>query len=301
MPINEIRKVCILGAGTMGSRISLEFAIRGYQCVVFDISGEVLLQAPERQKTMAATQVLEGNVKQEEVEEGLHRITFTTNPRQAAEDADLLSESVPEVLSFKREVHAQFDKICPPKTIMTTNSSSLLVSEIEDVVQRGDRFAAMHFHGFSSVVDLVRGPRTSEKTMDILKQFVKSLKEIPIVLKKEKDGYLHNTMIIAFLKSAVLLAADDYGDIEDIDRSWMATHKTPVGPFGLMDNVGLDVALYVAEAQARRYHTKDFEEMADFLRPYVDMGELGTKTGKGFYTYPNPAYQQADFLAVKDS
>jgi len=300
MTINEIKKVCVLGAGTMGCRISLECAVRGYQCVVYDISQEALQRAPERQKMMAAMQVFQGNVKQEEVEQGLARISFTTDPAKAAANADLLSESVPEVLKLKREVHAQFDQLCPPKTIMTTNSSSLLVSEIEDAVQRGDRFAAMHFHGFGSVVDLVRGPRTSDKSMDILKCFAKSLGEVPIILKKEKDGYLHNTMYIALLQSAVSLAVGGYGDIEDIDRSWIAVHKSQVGPFGMMDGVGLDVALNVAEAQARRRRIKGFKEMADFLRSYVEKGELGVKTGKGFYTYPDAAYLRPDFLKGGD-
>jgi 3-hydroxybutyryl-CoA dehydrogenase len=296
MTIKEIKKVCVLGAGTMGCRISLECAIRGYPCVVYDISPEARQRAPERQRMMAATQVFQGTLKPEEVEQGLTRITFTSDPKKAADNADLLSESVPEILKLKRKVHAQFDQLCPPKTIVTTNSSSLLVSEIEDAVQRGDRFAAMHFHGFGSVVDLVRGPRTSPQTMDILKRFVKSLSEVPIVLKKEKDGYLHNTMYIAFLQSAVALAAGGYGDIEDIDRSWMAVHKSPAGPFGMMDGVGLDVALNVAEAQSRRRRIKGFKEMADFLRTYVERGELGVKTGKGFYSYPDAAYLRPDFL-----
>jgi 3-hydroxybutyryl-CoA dehydrogenase len=182
---------------------------------------------------------------------------------------------------------------------MTTNSSSLLVSEIEDVVKRGDKFAAMHFHGFGTVVDIMRGPHTSEATVELLKRFVRSLEEVPIVLKKEKDGYVHNTMYIALLQSAASLVIGGYTDIEDVDRSWMAVHRSMAGPFGMIDGVGLDVAMNVAEAQAQRGRGEVWQEMADFIRSYVKRGELGVKTGKGFYTYPNPSYQQPDFLKGK--
>jgi 3-hydroxyacyl-CoA dehydrogenase len=301
MPIDEIKKVCVLGAGTMGSRISLECAVRGYETTVYDVSGEALQRVTDRQKMMAQLIVASGVVSQSEVDAGLTRITLIQDPEEAADKADLISESVPEILDVKRKVHEQFDKLCPPQTIMTTNSSSLLVSEIEDAVQRGDRFAAMHFHGFgSSVVDIMRGPRTSEETVDVLRRFVLSLKEIPIILKKEKDGYVHNTMYIALLHSAASLVVGGYADIEDVDRSWMAVHRSMAGPFGMMDGVGLDVVMNVAEAQANMGKGESWREMADFIRPYIERGELGVKTGKGFYTYPSPAFQQPDFLAVKE-
>ena len=299
MPIDEIKKVCVIGAGTMGCRISLQCAIRGYETTVYDISEEVLQQAPERHKMMADVLVSTGAVSQSEIDVGLARISFTSDPEKAAENADLLSESVPEIIDIKRKVHAQFDQICPPHTIMTTNSSSLLVSEIEDVVQRGDKFAAMHLHGFGSVVDIMRGPRTSPETVNILRRFARSLGEVPIVLKKEKDGYVHNTLFIALLQSAASLVIGGYADIEDVDRSWMAVHHSLAGPFGMMDGVGLDVAMNVAEAQAHRGRGEAWQQMAKFLRPYVERGDLGAKTGKGFYTYPNPAFQQPDFLTGK--
>lgn len=300
MPIDEVKKVCIIGAGTMGSRISLECAIRGYETTIYDISDEALQRVPERHKMMAELIVATGAISQSEIDTGLARITLTQDAEKAADKADLLSESAPEILDIKRKVHGQFDKLCPPQTIMTTNSSSLLVSEIEDAVQRGDRFAAMHFHGFSSVVDIMRGPRTSEETVSLLKRFVQSLGNIPIILKKEKDGYVHNTMYIALLHSAALLVLGGYADIEDVDKSWMAVHRSMAGPFGMMDSVGLDVVMNVAEGQANMGKGESWRQMAEFVRPYIERGELGLKTGKGFYSYPNPAFQQPDFLTVKE-
>jgi len=300
MPVGEVRKVCIVGVGQMGCVISLQCAVGGYETAVFDISEEALQRAPARQKGMAERLMALGSLSQSEVEAGLARIVFTTDPGQAAKDADLLSEAVPEVLELKRKVHAQFDQLCPPHTIMTTNTSSLLASEIEDVVRRGDRFAALHFHGFRTVVDIMRGRRTSPETVEILQRFVRSLGQIPMVMKKEKDGYLHNTMLIAFLHAAASLVIGGYADVEDVDRAWMGVRGSAAGPFGMMDGIGLDVAMNVAETQAQRGKGESWQQMADFVRPYVERGELGVKTGKGFYTYPNPAYQQPDFLAGKE-
>ncbi|MCJ7634541.1 3-hydroxyacyl-CoA dehydrogenase NAD-binding domain-containing protein [Candidatus Bathyarchaeota archaeon] len=147
------------------------------------------------------------------------RVVFTSDANLAAENADLLSESVPEVLELKRMVHTQFDKFCPPKTIMTTNTSSLLVSEIEDVVHRGDKFTALHFSRVGSVVDIMSGPRTSPETVEILKRFALSLGETPIMLKKETDRYLCNAMTIALCQSALSLVMGGYADMEDVDRA----------------------------------------------------------------------------------
>lgn len=301
MPIDEVRKVCIVGAGRMGCVIALQCAVSGYETAVFDVSEEALQRAPARQKGMAEGLVALGMLSQSEVDAGLARIILTMDPGQAAEDADLLSESVPEVLELKREVHAQFDQLCPPQTIMTTNTSSLLVSEIEGSVRRGDRFAALHFHGLRTVVDIMRGRRTSPETVAILQRFARSLGQVPIVLKKEKDGYVHNTMYIALLQSAASLVLGGYADMEDVDRSWMTVHRSVAGPFGMMDGVGLDVAMNVAEAQAHRGKGEAWQQMADFLRPYVERGDLGVQTGKGFYTYPDPAFQQPGFLTGQDS
>ncbi len=300
MPIDEVKKVCVVGAGTMGCRISLMCAVRGYETTVYDVSEEAVQRAPARQKEMAERMVTLGGIKQDEVDSGLTRITFTTDPEKAAANTDLLSESVFEVTELKREVHAQFDKLCPPHTILTTNTSSLLVSDIEDVVSRGDKFAAMHFHGgLGSLVDIMRGPRTSDETVDILKRFTRSLGEVPMVMKKEKGGYLYNTLLGGLLRAAWELVVGGYAEPQDVDRAYMLVTRNPVGPFGIMDAIGLNV---IADAgSATRSQAEEFfpEQHGEFIRPYIERGELGIKTGKGFYTYPNPAYQQPEFLKGK--
>jgi enoyl-CoA hydratase / 3-hydroxyacyl-CoA dehydrogenase len=297
MPIEEISKVVFIGSGTMGCFNSLVTAICGYECVLFDISEEALQAAPERQKEMGQMAVENNQLLTEDlIKGGLGRISYTSNLENAVKDADLLSESVAERLELKRQVHKQLDSVCSDHTIITTNTSSLLVSDIEDVVKRGDKFAALHFHLGGSLLDIVGGPRTSPATIDILVRFARSTMQTPVVLKKEKDGYLFNTMFIQLVKTAGLLVCDGYADFTDVDRSYMAATGGNIGPFGMLDNVGLNVCLDVIKEQGKRKPGEGFNKVAELLTSYVDKGDLGKKTGIGFYTYPNPVFAGPEFL-----
>jgi 3-hydroxyacyl-CoA dehydrogenase len=300
--MDEVKKVCVLGAGTMGSRISLMSAVRGgYEVSVYDISEEALQNCPQRQKQMGAMMISAGAVSQEELDAGMDRINYTTDPAEASENADILSESVAEIIEVKRQTHAQFDKLCPPHTILTTNTSSLLVSDIEDAVSRGDKFAALHFHGgLGSLADIMRGPRTSDETVESLKRFAYSIGEVPMVMKKEKGGYLYNTILGGLLRSALTLAAGGYGDPQDIDRAYMLVTRQPMGPFGMMDGIGLNIVFEAGQGLIRDDPEVTQEQMMAFVRSYMERGELGMKTGKGFYTYPDPAFRQPGFLTGRD-
>jgi len=300
LPIDEIKKVLFVGGGTMGCINSLIAAAAGYEAVVYDVSQKALAQVPVRQKMIAERAVAERGVPQSVVDAAWPRIKTVADPKAAAEGVHLMSESVFETVQVKRETHQKFDELLPPRAIMTTNTSSLPLSEIETAVKRGDRFAAMHFHGFSPLVDLVGSPRTSAQTIATLKRYVKSLGYYPLVLKKERPGYLHNTLFINLLKTAVLLVADGYADVEDVDRSWILVHPPAPGPFGMMDGVGLNVVLQVAEEEHRQSGSEEALKMADFVRPYIERGHLGMKTGQGFYTYPDPAWMKPEFLTPPD-
>ncbi len=208
MPITEIKKVCFVGAGTMGCYNSLITAVAGYQATLYDISEQALDMVPERQLNWGQALVELGVADHKVIKDASARITRTTNPKEAARDADLLSESVFERLALKRQTHRQFDQLLAPHAIMTTNTSTLLPSKIESAVRRGDRFAAMHFHQTRPLVDIVAGPRTSPETMDIVQRFVKSQGQVCVVLKKEREGYLHNTMFGGLLGTAQVLGSD---------------------------------------------------------------------------------------------
>ena len=291
MRIKDIRHVLVVGAGTMGRQISLQCATHGYNVKLYDISPEALEAATCQLKEYAAHLVAWGRLSQQEADAALARITTTNNAKQAAAQADLLSESVPEDPKLKCKVFAQFNKLCPSHTIFTTNSSELLPSLMAEKTGRPDKFAALHFHQHvweANVADIMPHPGTSKATMGLLKAFAESIGQIPIVLKKEHPAYVFNNMLNALSGAALDLAVNDVASVEDIDRAWTGVMKTFVGPFGILDFVGLDLAWQITEMFAKVSGDPQHQARADFLKQYVDKGWLGVKSGRGFYTYTNP-------------
>lgn len=297
MTIEEIQTVCYVGAGTMGCYNSIAAAISGYDVVLCDVDEATLQQVPQRHAEMAAFLVGAGFCTQDAIPAALQRVSLVADLRQATAKADLVSESVFERLDIKRETHAELDKVCPPYTILTTNSSALLVSDIESAVARGDRFAALHSHLGAPLVDIVGGPRTSAGTIDILQRYVLSTGGVPLVLKKEYPGYVLNAMLGPLLGCALLLAADGVASPEDIDRAWMGGRGATMGPFGMMDLFGVNVIHDSWQYRREDTFTARLRpKILALLQPMIDKGELGMKSGRGFYQYPAPQYQQSDFL-----
>jgi 3-hydroxybutyryl-CoA dehydrogenase len=299
MKIEDVRRVLIVGGGTMGLEIGLQCAMYGYDVVIYDISAEALEQTTERQKGILERIVAGGHLSQEQAEATLSRITTTTDPKEAAAEADLLSESVPEDPELKGKIFAQFNELCPPRTIFTTNTSSLVPSMLAEATGRPAQFAAFHFHHevwISNVVDIMPHPGTSEEVVELLYAFAKSIGQIPIICKRENHGYVFNAMFNELNTAAVALAANGIASIEDVDRAWMGVMKMPVGPFGWLDSIGLDTVWHITDYWANVLGNEQLRKNADFFKERLDKGHLGTKSGRGFYTYPDPAYQQPGFL-----
>jgi len=296
--IEEIETVCFVGAGTMGCINSLVAAISGYQVELYDISEETLKQVEQRFKEFGPFLVGAGYCTTAELMAAFQRISVGSNLEKAVANADLVSESAPENRDLKREIHQKLDEICPAKTILTTNTSNMLVSEIEDVVNRGDRFAALHSYLASKLVDIVAGPRTTAETIDILSRYVESLKLVPMVLRKEYPGYVMNSLLQSILMTANALVVEGLASVEDVDRAYMIHLKAPMGPFGIMDMIGLDlIDSAMSQVQDTVWMVEPMKEkIAALFQTRVERGELGSKSGKGFYTYPAPSYQQAEFL-----
>lgn len=303
MKITEINTVCFIGAGTMGCANAITAGLAGYKVIIFDISTISLDSLPLRLKETGNFLAMQGLVPQSEVENVISKIKTTNDLVVATAHADLISESVFENLDVKREVHKQLDRLCLPHTIITTNTSSFLVSEIDDVVSndRGRLFAALHSHLGSVLVDIVGGPRTLLSTIDILERYVLSINALPLVLKKETRGYVLNAMLGPVLTTSMLLYQSGNATVAEIDRAWMNQQVVKIGPFGLIDLFGLNV---VYESWQNPRPLSDYEinkaKIMTLLKPYIKLDELGAKKGKGFYSYPNPDYAQPDFLSVED-
>ena len=296
-PIPEISTVCYVGAGTMGCVNALVAAVSGYDVVLYDVDSSSLEQVAERQRGFAEHMVAIGYCDADDVPAALARVRTTFDAADAARDADLVSESVVERIDVKRDVHAQFDQLCPPATILTTNTSSMLVSELEGAVGRRDRFAALHSHLGSPLYDIVSGTETSPETVDVLRRYVVSLGGVPLVLHREYRGYVVNGLIGGLILTALQLLVRGVATVESVDRAWMSHQSAPIGPFGLLDLFGLDVvadnlrnATDTADRQSRR------AEVLLLIDEMIAAGRIGMKTGNGFYDYPDPAFQQLGFL-----
>lgn len=295
---NKIEKVLILGAGTMGLQIGLQCAAWGFDVTIYDAFDQSLDRAKKKLNRMADSLAGHKRVSREQAAAAPGRIHFSSNPEAAGREADLINESVPEDPKLKQAVFAQFNEICPDHTIFTTNSSTLVPSMLAEATGRPDRFAALHFHDLllTNVVDIMPHPGTSKQTLEDIRGFCQAIDQFPIELKKEQHGYVFNTMLSELLGSAMTLASKEVASVEDIDRAWMGIMKTFVGPFGIMDSIGLETVYKVTDYWAGVKNDPQAKANAAFLRERLEKGELGVKAGRGFYQYPNAAFLNPGFM-----
>lgn len=290
----KISKVCVLGAGTLGSRVALQSALSGFEVAIYDIHPKALENSKKTMHKIIHQLSKASGLESDAGISAIESITFTDNAQVAVADADIINESVLEDIKVKNEVWELFGKIAPEKTIFTTNTSFLLPSMFAEISGHPKKFCALHFHDvfYAKVVDIMPHPGTDEKLIPVLMEFGKALEQVPVLVKKENPGYIFNSMLMAFIGAAGKLLTGEVASIEDIDKSWMVNFKMPSGPFGILDNIGLDTAWHVTH----KMPDKASQAFAALLKNYIDAGKLGEKSGEGFYTYPNPKYKNPDFL-----
>ena len=294
----SIQRVCVVGAGFMGSQIALHCAVHGRDVWLHDISETALARTEIQLRRLLIEQAAAGVVDDAAAAVALGRLRRTTLLGEAAAGADIVIEAVKEDLAVKREIFAALDRICPPHTILTTNSSSLRISRIESATSRPGKVLNSHFvqpvwkHPF---VELMGGSQTSTETMQSVKSFMESMSLLTIMVRKENTGFVFNCIWRAVKKESLRLLDQGVASVEDIDRTWMIQMESDMGPFAMMDRIGLDVVRDIEQVY--------YEESGDsrdapprVLEEKIACGELGVKTGRGFYTYPQPAWQQPGFL-----
>ena len=299
--MESIETVCVIGAGFMGWQISLQCASHGYPVSLYDVSKGALTKASE-----AITEELERRVEEQmmplyERDAILRRIHATMDVEEAASDVDLVIEAVPELLEVKREVFAALDGTCDGRTILATNSSSIRVSKIEGATGRPDRVLNTHFYNIPwrrSVVELMRGTATSDETMELVRRFMESIGVTPLTVLRESTGFIFNRVWRAIKRECLHLVDEGVASHEDVDRIWMILYEKEIGPFGMMDRVGLDVVRDIEMV----YHGETDDERdapPGVLLDKIGRGELGVKTGKGFYSYPDPEFRDPGWLRGK--
>jgi len=282
-----MEKIVVLGAGAMGSQIAMLAALAGYTTSATDVSADALDRAQSQLYARLDRDVARGRRTREDVDAAFARLTFTTDLDAAAATADLVIEAAVEKLDVKRELFARLDKVAPPHVIFTTNSSAIMSSQLADATGRPDRVANMHFFNPALVmrcVEVVGSPATSVATLETVTEVARKLGKEPVVLHKEIPGFVANRILGAARDEAIFLLEEGVAAVEDIDTACRTALGYPMGPFEVMDLAGIDIG-YRAKL-ARHAVTGDPRDLPSrTVTELVERGELGRKTGKGFYIY----------------
>ena len=273
-----IKNVGIVGAGFTGKQIAAQTALHDFVVNVYDIDPEVL---------EGAEKYISGVLKRKNKIESIQNVSYYSNLDKALEDVDLVVEAVPENLELKKKIFSQIDNIAPIHTIIGTNSSSYPVSKLESAVKRKDKVLNLHFYPpipTRPMVDIMAGSETSKETFEKGKKWIRDIQCEPLVVKKECLGFVFNRIWHAAKKECLKIWDGGHADIETVDTAWKIFTGMKMGPFTMMDGIGLDVA-YAVEMSYYEESGDPNDKPPDALKELVENGDLGLKTGKGFYTF----------------
>jgi 3-hydroxyacyl-CoA dehydrogenase len=296
----NIKKVLVVGVGTMGQQIGFQCALHGFDTVMFNLRQPSLDTCRAAHLEFAEMFQKERGASGDEVASALARISYTTDLKDACKDVDIVSESIIEESEPKRKIYEALNENCPAKTIFATNSSTLLPSEIAGGTGRPEQFIALHFVvgvWDANVAEVMGHLGTSTETFDSVMAFAKAIGMVAIRIDKEQGGYIVNSLLIPWLVAAQSLLTNGVSTPQDIDRTWMITGQMGMGPFGFMDMVGLGTVTTIFRSMGEQSDDDQLKRNAAYLQEnLVAPGNLGVKTGEGFYTYPEPDFQRPDFL-----
>lgn len=281
-----IHKVTVLGTGVLGSQIAFQTAFHGFDVTAYDISDAAIAGARDRLAELATTYRNEvpgaGDGKAEQTEAS---ITLTTDLAAAVQDADLVIEAVPEVLTIKEQTYRQLGKLAPEKTIFATNSSTLLPSDMKDYTGRPGKFLALHFANRVwrfNTAEVMGTPETDPQVFRVVVEFAAAIGMEPIELHREKAGYVLNSLLVPLLNAAMSLGAGGFAEPEAVDKTWRIATGAPVGPFQMLDIIGLTTPYNILVNSG----DEDAQRLAAWLETnYIGKGKLGIATGEGFYKY----------------
>ncbi len=282
----DIQKPFIIGAGIMGSGIGQLCAQQGLEATVVDVSADIIDTARTKVARGLQGRVEKGKITQEEMDAVLSRINWQTDVNLAAE-SDFVVEAVYENLDLKKEIFQKLDVICSPETIFASNTTALSVSEIATATSRPEKVIGMHFFNpavIMKLVEIIRGERTTDETVEATKAFAEKLGKIPIITFKEAPAGIVSRVLAGLLNEAAVVYADGIASPEDIDEAMKLGAGLPMGPLALIDMIGLDIHLAKMETLYEKLKDDRYKP-PDVIKKMVAEGKLGKKTGEGFYKY----------------
>lgn len=278
-------KICVLGAGTMGSGIAQAFAVKGHEVILRDIKDEFVEKGIKTVDKSLTRLVTKGKMEEAKKTEILANITGTVDLNAAA-DCDLVVEAAIENMEIKKKIFADLDSICKKEAILASNTSSLSITEVASATNRPDKVIGMHFFNPAPVmklVEIIRGMATSNETFDTVKEISIQIGKEPVEVA-EAPGFVVNRILIPMINEAVGIFAEGIASAEDIDTAMKLGANHPMGPLALGDLIGLDVCLAIMDVLYKE--TGDSKYRAHtLLRKYVRAGYLGRKSGRGFHDY----------------
>ncbi len=297
----KIENVTIAGAGVLGSQISWQAAFHGFNVTVYDVFEKGLENGKKLHKKFGELFKASRGATQEEIDATFTRLSYTTNLRKAVQDADLVSESVPEKLEIKKSFYISLAKVAPPKTIFTTNSSTMIPSSYAEETGRPEKFLALHFANpvwDANIGEVMMHKKTDKKYFNIVLQFAKDIGMVPIPIHKEQSGYVLNSLLVPLLSAGQTLFFSGVSDYESIDKVWMISTGANFGPFGLIDMIGMQTVYNIALMNGEKTNNQAMIDRAKRIKEeWIDKGKTGVESGEGFYKYPNPTYKRDGFLS----
>lgn len=290
-----VREILVVGCGAMGSQIAMSCALAGYRASAYDPDPDALERATGELRRRLERDVSKGRRDRSAVDEAFDRLEFATDLDGAAPTADLVIEAAAEDVGLKCQIFARLDTLTPAHTILTTNSSAIASSQLADATARPDRVANMHFFNPALVmrcVEIVGNPATSAVTIETITELARRLGKDPVVLRKEIPGFIANRILGAVRDEAIFLLEDGIAPVEAIDTACRTALGYPMGPFELMDLTGIDIGYHAK--LARHAVTDDPRDLPSrTVTELVERGELGRKTGTGFYRYDDQGVRHA--------
>lgn len=281
-----MQNLTVLGTGVLGSQIIFQAAYFGKTVVAYDISDEILAKLPERWEYLKPLYLRDlPDATPEKLDAAVARIRATSDLADAVSDADIIIEAVPERLDIKRDTWAKVSAVAPEKTIFCTNSSTLLPSDIVSATDRPSKFLALHFANEvwkNNTGEVMGHAGTDPQVVQEVLDFAQQIGLVPIHVKREQPGYVLNSLLVPFLNAATHLWVEDIAEPEEIDKTWRTATGSPLGPFQILDVVGMETVYQINLNTG----TEESRKVAQRIKSeFIDRGRLGRHDGGGFYTY----------------
>jgi len=283
----EIKRIGVVGAGSMGNGIAQVASQAGYQVIMRDIEDRFVQNGLKAIEKFLSKSVEKGKMTEEQKKEVFGRIKGTTRMEEF-KDVDLVIEAVFEDLSLKRDVFKQLDEVTKPHVILATNTSSMSVTEVAMATKRPEKVAGMHFFNpapLMKLVEVIRAYHTSDETVQITMDLARKMGKEPVEVKKDSPGFIVNRLMIPHMLEAVKMAEEGVASIEDIDKAVKLGLNYPMGPFELMDLTGIDIAHHVADYLYKELNKESKWSIPVLLNSMIRAGKLGKKTGGGWYSH----------------